>query len=46
MIEKSYSQIGQDTFVKRLLQEKTNGLFLDIGGAWPIYLNNTYLFEK
>jgi hypothetical protein len=46
MIEKTYSQIGQDLFVKRILQEKTNGLFLDIGGAWPIYLNNTYLLEK
>ena len=46
MIEETYSQIGQDLFVKRILQEKTNGLFLDIGGAWPTYLNNTYLLEK
>ena len=46
MTEESYSQIGQDLFVKRILQEKRNGIFLDIGGAWPIYLNNTYLFEK
>lgn len=46
MKEESYSQINQDIFVKRILQEKTNGLFLDIGGAWPVYLNNTYLLEK
>lgn len=46
MIEKTYSQIGQDIFVNRLLQEKRNGLFVDIGAAWPININNTYLFEK
>jgi hypothetical protein len=46
MKEESYSQINQDIFVKRILQEKTNGLFLDIGGAWPVYLNNTHLLEK
>lgn len=46
MKEITYSQIGQDLFVKRLLQEKTNGLFLDIGAAWPTNINNTYLFEK
>jgi hypothetical protein len=46
MKEESYSQIGQDLFVKRILQEKKDGLFLDIGGAWPVYLNNTYLLEK
>ena len=45
-MEQTYSQIGQDIFVKRVLQEKTNGVFLDIGGAWPVYLNNTYLLEK
>lgn len=46
MIEESYSQIGQDLFVKEILQEKKNGLFLDIGAAWPVYLNNTHLLEK
>ena len=46
MKEESYSQINQDIFVKRILQEKVSGLFLDIGGAWPVYLNNTYLLEK
>ena len=46
MIENSYSQIGQDIFVRRVLQEKRNGLFVDIGAAWPDRINNTYLFEK
>lgn len=46
MKEKTYSQIGQDLFVKRVLGEKTNGLFLDIGAAWPTNINNTYLLEK
>lgn len=44
--EITYSQIGQDVFVKRILQEKRNGLFFDIGGGYPIHINNTYLFEK
>jgi hypothetical protein len=46
MKEKSYSQIGQDLFVKRILQEKRNGLFFDIGGGFPIEINNTYLLER
>jgi hypothetical protein len=46
MNEITYSQIGQDVFVKRILQEKNNGLFFDIGGGYPIYINNTYLFER
>lgn len=46
MIRESYSQIGQDLFVVDILQGKKNGVFLDIGGAWPVYLNNTYLLEK
>lgn len=45
-MQESYSQIGQDLFVIEILQEKRNGIFLDIGGAWPVYLNNTYLLEK
>ena len=42
----TYSQIGQDAFVLDVLQDKRNGLFVDVGGAWPVYLNNTYLLEK
>lgn len=41
-----YSQIGQDIFVANLLRQKRNGLFLDIGGGPPKFINNTYLLEK
>ena len=40
-----YSQIGQDLFVERVLQEKQNGLFFDIGGGFPTHINNTYMLE-
>lgn len=43
---KTYSQIGQDIFVNNILNEKHNGLFLDIGCARPEHINNTLLFEK
>lgn len=40
------SQIGQDLFVINLLKQKRNGLFLDIGGGPPKFINNTYMLEK
>lgn len=42
----TYSQIGQDLFVINLFDRKRNGLFLDIGGGPPHFINNTYLLEK
>ena len=42
----TYSQIGQDIFVNNILNEKTNGLFLDVGCCRPEHINNTFLFEK
>lgn len=42
----SYSQIGQDLFVLEVLNNKQNGIFLDIGAGHPTYINNTYLLEK
>lgn len=46
MTQKNYcSQIGQDLFVERVLQEKQNGLFFDIGGGFPTHINNTYMLE-
>ena len=42
----SESQIGQDIFVVETLKEKRNGVFVDIGGAHPKRINNTYLLEK
>ena len=46
MTEITYSQIGQDLFVKNTLKNKIGGLFLDIGGGPPKFINNTYLLEK
>ncbi len=41
-----YSQCGQDFFVDFLLNRKSNGVYLDIGGNDPIAINNTYYFER
>lgn len=45
-ITENYSQIYQDLFVLTMLDGKTNGTFLEIGGAGPKKGNNTYLLEK
>jgi tetratricopeptide (TPR) repeat protein len=45
-ITENYSQIYQDMFVLSMLDGKTNGTFLEIGGAGPKKGNNTYLLEK
>lgn len=42
---KTYSQERQDLFVIEQTKGKTNGVFLDIGCAHPIEINNTYLLE-
>ena len=42
----SYSQIGQDIWVREVLKNKMNGYFLDIGAHDGIYLSNTYVLEK
>jgi FkbM family methyltransferase len=42
-----YSQCGQDFFLYSILfHYKNEGFFLDIGGNNPIFLSNTYFFEK
>jgi len=45
-IEKNYSQVYQDMFVLMMLNGKTNGTFLEVGGADPIDNNNTHLLES
>ena len=40
------SQMGQDRFVVEQLKGKKNGIFVDVGGAHPISINNTYVLEK
>jgi hypothetical protein len=42
----SYSQVGQDLFVLQQTQNKRNGVFLDIGCAHPVEINNTFLLES
>ena len=45
--EKYYSQMMQDFFLDRFIFcKKEGGFFLDIGGNDPIWINNTYFFEK
>ena len=39
-------QANQDKFVLKVLKEKTNGFFLEIGSNHPININNSYLLEK
>ncbi len=42
----SYSQAGQDIFIRKVLKEKRNGYFLEIGSNDPIKINNTYILER
>ena len=36
----------QDKFVCKILKNKQNGTFLEIGSAWPKKYNNTYILEN
>jgi len=42
----SYSQAYQDIFVRIILKNKKQGIFLEIGGNHPSINNNTYVLEK
>lgn len=46
LVERNFSQAGQDLFVLSLLDGKRNGVFLDLGCNQPILINNTYLLEN
>jgi len=39
-------QANQDKFVLKVLNEKKNGYFLEIGSNHPTIINNSYLLEK
>lgn len=41
----SNSQAGHESFVLNMLQEKTNGYYVEIGGYHATELSNTYLLE-
>jgi len=45
-VTENYSQALQDIFVLTMLNGKENGTYVEIGGAHPININNTYLLEK
>lgn len=40
-----YSQSGQDAWVDRVLNQKTNGYFVDIGAYDGVQTSNSYFFE-
>jgi hypothetical protein len=46
LVERNFSQAGQDMFVLSLLDGKRDGVFLDLGCNHPILINNTYLPES
>lgn len=39
-------QAAQDYFVRKVLKDKRNGTFLEIGSRDPVEINNTYPLEK
>lgn len=42
----SYSQAHQDLFVRKMLDFKSGGSYLEIGAADPVESNNTYILER
>ena len=45
LIKNSNSLDYQESFVLNVLNEKRNGFYLELGSAWPVKQNNTYLLE-
>lgn len=43
---KYYSQYHQDFIIDQLLQEKRNGVFIDIGAYDGVKISNSFFFEK
>lgn len=43
---KSHSQAHQESFVLNVLNEKSNGFYLELGAGWPTKNSNTYLLES
>ncbi len=42
--QKCYGQDGEDLILDRLLENQTNGFYVDVGAHHPIRFSNTYLF--
>ena len=45
-VDQNYSQALQDIFVLTMLNGKESGTYVEIGGAHPTNINNTYLLES
>jgi len=44
--EKRYSQFDEELLIRHFFQDEREGVFLDVGCAYPIKLNTTYYLEK
>lgn len=44
--EKRYSLFDEELIIRDFFQDRRDGVFLDVGCAWPIDANNTYYLEK
>ncbi|MBW8683725.1 FkbM family methyltransferase [Chitinophaga rhizophila] len=42
----AYSSEGEDLILKRIFDNKTNGVYVDVGAHHPFRVSNTYLFYK
>lgn len=43
---KFHSQFGEDRYIYQNLDLPKKGVFVDVGAGHPIYLSNTYFFER
>ena len=43
---KSYSTLGEDTFLKKFFKNQKKGFYIDVGCYHPLQGNNTYLLYK
>ena len=41
-----HSQFGEDRYIYKNIDLPEKGVFVDVGAGHPIYLSNTYFFEK
>lgn len=44
--EKLYSQFDEELIIRHFFQDERDGVFLDVGCAYPIKLNTTYYLER
>ena len=42
----TFSQEGEDLLINRILNNKSEGFFIDIGAHHPIRFSNTYFFYR